>query len=304
MMQTTRSVLPFIALVVGFLLILSKAIPLVAVGILLVLAGLYAPFFEDLLGRFIPHKRSTEQDASSMNFYPYISLAQVSHYLELDLPVWYLDLEGVLYVSNLLAFWLWGAIQPSDTILQVSKLLGKNLFNVYSKPDNFDRIVKPKSIDDDSAAFYRKKLAVARELLASKNVTDELSKGAYSSFINAVCKAGEQNSVLKDIYLRTKPNQELEWSYSLRIHSPDEPSKILEFEATVMRVIDKNTPSGYIAIYRPIKQTIPIIKQEYEHLLERFDERAYIQYISDDMRQLLTKLAKQTKTSYWSASSN
>ncbi len=234
------------------------------------------------------------RETGARNSYPVFPLAQIALYLQSNLPVWYLDSDGVLLASNLLVFWIWGAISQTDKFLEANHLLGTNLFNVYSKPDNFERIVKPKYPYTASADFFRKKLSVARGLLAAEKITDERNIQAYYSFIDTVAYAAKHNSILQEIYQNTEPNQELEWSYSLRIHPPDTFSGQLEFEGTVIRVFDEGTLSGYVAIYRPFGQTISRIYAEYETLLKRFGEFSYVQYLNDEVKQRLNKVELQS----------
>jgi hypothetical protein len=52
-MQTTHSTLAFFALLVGFLLLLSKVSFLLVPGLLLIVGGIFAPFYEDQLRRVI-----------------------------------------------------------------------------------------------------------------------------------------------------------------------------------------------------------------------------------------------------------
>lgn len=240
-------------------------------------------------------ERMRAQNEDIRNSYPNFEISDVLDYLQSPRPVWYLDLNGVLRASNLLAFWLWGAISPTDETIQVRQLLGANLFHVYSRPDNFLRIEKPKSIDDDSADFIQKKLSVARNLIATNETADKDSIHAYLSFINAVGQAAaEGDPVLREIYEQTEPNQSLEWTYSLKIRSPDEPHEILEFTGTVARVSQANVPIGFIAIYRPLnKQTAYRIRQEYERLRERYGEQAYVQYQDEQVKYLLIEGIQQ-----------
>ena len=239
-------------------------------------------------------ERMRAQNEGIRNSYPNFDISDVLDYLQSPRPVWYLDLNGVLRAANLLAFWLWGAIRPTDETLQVQQLLGVNLFRVYSRPDNFQRIVCPESTDDDSADFIQKKLSVAQSLIATSETSDKDSIEAYLSFIEAVGQAAVNDPVLREIYEHTEPNQALEWTYSLKIQSPDERSEILEFTGTVARVSQANVPIGFVAIYRPLnKQTAYRIRQEYERLRERFGEDAYVQYQDENVKQLIVQGIQQ-----------
>ncbi len=188
--------------------------------------------------------------------------------LEDPYPAWYLDTRGVISAANLMAFWLWDALEAGEPI-KADALLGKSIFSIFAH--HFERIPV-----DQNGEFYAKKSAIVKRMNAEVGSDAIL----YASFIAAM-KADPR---LESIYGQAILYPDNEWENPLRIMPPglsgstDFDSGLLEFQVTVYR-FERNT--GFLATYIPTPTTLPAFEEMYSLLAGQYGDKVYMQ--SDDM---------------------
>jgi hypothetical protein len=172
-------------------------------------------------------------------------------------PALLLDPRGVIRGANLMAFWLFDALQSGESIKPAS-LLGMSVFTVVAR--NFARI--PVELNDE---FYTKRSALV------KRVDANLHSPLYAPFISAM-QADPQRA---QIYARARPMVDHEWEYTLRIAPPgsQDPGEYLEFQVTSFRV-EGNT--GFLFMYSPLTQSQPVIEEQYGQLIRTYNENVYM----------------------------
>src|SRR5437588_12584638 len=96
------------------------------------------------------------------------SLAQTA--LQDPYPALYIDTQGVIRGSNLMAFWLWNTLHLSEPI-RPGTLLGISIFSIYA--NNFQRIPI-----EQNEEFYTKKSSMVKRMK-----TDSSMAPIYDPFI-------------------------------------------------------------------------------------------------------------------------
>jgi hypothetical protein len=172
-------------------------------------------------------------------------------------PALLLDPRGVIRGANLMAFWLFDALQSGEPIKPAS-LLGMSVFTVVAR--NFARI--PVELNDE---FYTKRSALV------KRVDANLHSPLYAPFISAM-QADPQRA---QIYARARSMVDHEWEYTLKIAPPgsQDPGEYLEFQVTNFRV-EGNT--GFLFVYSPLTQSQPVIEEQYGQLMDTYHENVYM----------------------------
>ncbi len=193
--------------------------------------------------------------------------------LQATYPVWELTLDGEIVAANLPALWLWDGLSLSDRTLHPSRLLGQNVFTVFSRTSNFHRIAIPSSVDAARHTMHYIKSGVVKNLL-----TSHYDPMPYISFIQAM----RTHPTLWEIYLATSPNQRREWDYMLTIR-PLEPTDLvdwLEFEVVIFLVEQGEQSSGFLVLYRPVRGTVSVMKRVYERLADVYG-KLYVLPVDD-----------------------
>src|SRR5207249_2713248 len=98
------------------------------------------------------------------------SLSQAA--LQDPYPALLVDSQGVIYAANLMAFWLWDALQPGEPV-KPDSLLGNSVFDMLTS--NFERIPTEQNVE-----FYTKRAALVKRLYARSKLP------LYISFITAM----------------------------------------------------------------------------------------------------------------------
>jgi len=98
-------------------------------------------------------------------------------------PAWYLDTRGVISAANLMAFWLWDALEAGEPI-KADALLGKSIFSIFAH--HFERIPV-----DQNGEFYAKKSAIVKRMNAEVGSDAIL----YASFIAAMKDSTSSSSL-------------------------------------------------------------------------------------------------------------
>ena len=89
-------------------------------------------------------------------------------------PAWYMDTQGVIRGTNLLAFWLWDTIQLGEPI-RPDALLGSSIFSIFA--NNFKRIPM-----EQSSEFYAKKSSMVKRMQSDSS----LESSIYDPFFSAM----------------------------------------------------------------------------------------------------------------------
>jgi hypothetical protein len=185
-------------------------------------------------------------------------------------PAWHMDTRGVIRGANLMAFWLWDALQPGEPI-RPDALLGKSVFQILAH--NFARIPV-----DQNVEFYTKKSAVVKRMNAGVGTESIL----YASFIAAM-KADPR---LKNIFEQAPLYPDKEWENSLKITLPnpkgssDMESGFLEFQVTIFS-LERNT--GFLAMYMPASTSVQAFEELYSQLADQYSNKIYVQ--PDDLKE-------------------
>ena len=194
--------------------------------------------------------------------YPKVKLSLGRAALQDPYPAWFFDSRGVIRGANLMAFWLWNALQPGEPI-RPDFLLGKSIFNIFA--DNIERIPVEQNIE-----FYSKRSAVVKRMDANMKLHSPL----YEPFIAAM----KSDPRLEPIYRQDAPYIEREWEYILRIAPPGHrgagDSELLEIQVTLFR-LERDT--GFLAMYSPTPATLPAIEKQYRLLIDQHGDKEYVQ---------------------------
>lgn len=199
--------------------------------------------------------------------YPTVKHSLWKAALEDPYPAWYLDTRGVIRAANLMAFWLWDALEAGEPI-KADTLLGKSIFTIFAH--HFERIPV-----DHNGEFYAKRSAIVKRMNAEMGSDSTL----YASFIAAM-KADPR---LTSIYEQATLYPDNEWENPLRIMPPglkgsiDFDSGLLEFQVTTFR-LERNT--GLLATYIPTPTTLSAFEEMYSLLAGQYGDKVYMQ--SDD----------------------
>jgi len=180
-------------------------------------------------------------------------------------PAFLVDLRGVIYAANLMAFWLWDAIEYGKSI-RTDPLLGTSIFTMLA--DNLERIPAEQNIE-----FYTKRSGVVKRMDARL----ELSSSLYAPFVAAM----NAHPRLAQIYEHATLNPDREWEYLLRITPPGlkGTGQLLEFQVTNFRL---EGDAGFLVIYSPAGTALPIVEEQYSLLTTIYSDK---EYVLDNMQQ-------------------
>jgi hypothetical protein len=148
-----------------------------------------------------------------------------------DGPAWLLRLDGQINHANLLAVWLWGALDPQG-IPQPEALVGRNVFEVFA--NNATRLPPNRNHDFWLAKFRAELLILQGE----------------SSPLEAVRDRHPDLNALYEKAAEHPPGNV--WRYFLEISPRNEEASVdfLRFETTITAVATARQPSGYFAFYK------------------------------------------------------
>ena len=201
----------------------------------------------------------------------YFDYPKVKHSLGLTAlqdpyPAWYMDTQGVIRGTNLLAFWLWDTLQLGEPI-RPGALLGSSIFSILA--NNFRRIPV-----EQNGEFYAKKSSIVKRRKANLS----LGSPIYDPFIAAM----KSDPQLEKIYEQAELYPDYEWEHPIRIVPPGQrdASRLLEFQVTIYRL---EGDAGFLTMYTPTRATLPDIEEQYRLLIEEYGDKAYVQL--DDLSQ-------------------
>lgn len=184
-------------------------------------------------------------------------------------PTLLLTNDGIITGINLLAMANWLALSLLDTKPDPSKVLGWCIFELYARPENFYRISAPRRLSD----FLYTKIIVFRKL------EEFLPLTAVHAFKERIY----ENPVLQLIYENGTVELGQEWTYYLKIKPPNDSffSSItnLEFEGHVERIMDEDTQTGFLVTYQPLRETVKVMINLHQALLDHFGEDTFTQYL-------------------------
>ncbi len=180
-------------------------------------------------------------------------------------PAYLVDRRGVIYSANLMAFWLWNAIEYGKSI-RTAPLLGTSIFTILA--DNLERIPA-----EQNTEFYTKSSGIVKRIDARL----ELSSFLYAPFIAAM----NAHPHLAQLYEHATPNPDREWEYQLRIAPPGlkGTSQLLEFQVTHFRL---EGDGGFLVMYSPARTALPIVEEQYSLLMTIYSDK---EYVLDHMQQ-------------------
>jgi transcriptional regulator with XRE-family HTH domain len=182
-------------------------------------------------------------------------------------PTLLLTENGIITGINLLAMVLWSALSLMDIKPDPSKVLGWSVFEIYAGIQNWSRILLPGKTSD----FLFTKIIVFRKL----------EEFLPASAVDAFKKRIDESATLQLIYEHGTADIGKEWTYNLKLRPPDESffndTTILEFEGHVERIMEGDSQSGFIVTYQPLKDTIKVMAELHEALINRFGKEEFIQ---------------------------
>ncbi|GEM_PF-4363584 len=196
--------------------------------------------------------------------YPQIGSPQERESLGQAYPAWFFAEDGLIRAANLLAFWMWGALDPQSDELAADNLLGIHVFGVILRC--LDRIPIERNL-----AFFAKKFAVLKKLAR-----------LYPVIAAPMVEGFRKNADLRRLYDAAQESPDFEWSYRLTLQPPALVTDMtfLETEVDVYRVIEGAKAVGFIATYRPCDDpTRQLFVRERKLLVDRYSEQAYIQHM-------------------------
>jgi hypothetical protein len=88
--------------------------------------------------------------------YPKVKYSLGQTALQDPYPAWYMDTQGVIRGTNLLAYWLWDTLQLGEPI-RPDALLGNSIFSIFA--NNFKRIPM-----EQNGEFYAKKSSIVKRI--------------------------------------------------------------------------------------------------------------------------------------------
>jgi len=174
-------------------------------------------------------------------------------------PAYLVDRRGVIYSANLMAFWLWNAIEYGKSV-RADPLLGTSIFTILA--DNLERIPA-----EQNTEFYTKRSGVVKRMDARLG----LSSSLYAPFIAAM----NAHPHLAQIYEHATLNPDREWEYLLRITPPGlkGTGQLLEFQVTNFRL---EGDAGFLVMYSPAGTTLPIVEEQYSLLTTIYSDKEYV----------------------------
>jgi len=197
--------------------------------------------------------------ADPWRLYPTENSQMEAQTLGANHPVWFLSTDAVVEKANLLAFWLWGAIDPVTRRLSEDKILGQHVFSIILS--NLNRIPL-----NQNGQFSKKKMSVLKK-------TDP---EGTSDFVRYVL----ERSDLRSIYHAVDREPAKEWFYPLRIlhPAPTSGAAVLNFDVSVYRVVDEHQEQvGLLVAYRSAdSDTRRSLDEQAELLRKRYGPGAYV----------------------------
>jgi len=181
-------------------------------------------------------------------------------------PAWYMNTQGVIRGTNLLAYWLWGTLQLGEPI-RPDALLGNSIFSIFA--NNFKRIPV-----DQNGEFYAKKSSIVKRMKADSSLESPI----YDPFIAAMKRDPQLETIYEQAALY--PDNEWEHPFSIMLQGQRDNSRLLEFKVTIYRL---EGDAGFLSMYTPTRETLPDIEEQYKLLIEEYGDKAYVQL--DDLSQ-------------------
>jgi hypothetical protein len=198
--------------------------------------------------------------------YPKVKHSLARTALQDPYPAWYMDTRGVIRGANLMAFWLWDTLQPTEPI-RPDALLGRSIFGIFA--NNLKRIpIK------QNGEFYAKKSSMVKRMKADPSLE--------SSFYDPFTVAMKRDPQLEKIYEQAALYSDNEWEHPFSVMSPGQrdTSRLLEFQVTIYRL---EGDAGFLSMYTPTRETLPDIEEQYGLLIKEYSDNAYVQL--DDLSQ-------------------
>ena len=106
--------------------------------------------------------------------YPKVKHSLARTALQDPYPAWYMDTRGGIRGANLMAFWLWDALQLIEPI-RPDALLGRSILSIFM--NNFKRIPM-----EQNGEFYTKKSSIVKRMKANSSLESPI----YYPFIAAM----------------------------------------------------------------------------------------------------------------------
>lgn len=189
-------------------------------------------------------------------------------------PVWNLTDDGLIFAANLLAFWLWDALDPDDRGITQENLLGANALDVFIRPENLSRIPV-----DQNRQFWQTKSSVALRLSERYGWLPP-----YANFQTAM-RADWGRWRLFDEVRRGHMVVEREWEYVLAIVPPSlsGDSSLLTFNAWITEIQREGVPAGWVARYisQSWSTTNEVVVAQHRLLEARYGPDSMIQFLSE-----------------------
>ena len=196
--------------------------------------------------------------------YPPVGYDEVPVALESKYPVWVLDETGRVKEANLLAFWVWDALDPVNRVVQRDRLLGQFVFQIMA--DSLSLISIRCNID-----FFLAKFCVLKKFgqhPSARNIAEPFAR-FFQNF-----------SDLRELYLKAPLDRRDEGVYPLRIANPaPRPADgFLNFATTVNRIIKADIKSGFLVQYQGAdEETATTLNRQFKVLKQKYRNFEYVQ---------------------------
>lgn len=205
--------------------------------------------------------------------YPRVTEEQAYQWLGSPYPAWQFTPEGMVTTANLMAFWLWRAIDIKSHEVQPKHVLKVSVFDVVAR--NLDYIPVT-----ENEVFFKKIVWDA------KRIGQQLGRAGRNStaaFISAMQSDQQRREIYEEVILfdeaHRSSGREREREYPLRIVTPpngDKPKDLLPFTIAQAVVCGQKGCSGLVSRARSTAESRALIRQEYRKLTRQY---AIIPYV-------------------------